>query len=50
MRIPPLQPGDKVAIISTARAISLEEIEAAVNKISEYGYIPIIGQTIGASH
>ncbi|MBK8488959.1 MAG: LD-carboxypeptidase [Bacteroidetes bacterium] len=50
MHIPPLQAGDKVAIISTARLISFSEIEVAVKKIKEHNYIPIIGNTIDANY
>lgn len=50
MHIPPLQAGDKIAIISTARLISYSEIADAVKKIKEHDYIPIIGNTIDAHY
>lgn len=50
MHIPPLQAGDKVATISTARLISYSEIEDAVKKIKEHDYIPIVGNTIDANY
>ncbi|MFT2010267.1 S66 peptidase family protein [Pontibacter sp. 13R65] len=48
--IPPLRPGDKIAIVATARKISLPEIEAAVQVFRSWGLEVIIGETIGASY
>lgn len=42
-----LQKGDKVAIISTARKISLDEIKPAVDLLESWGLNVFIGKTIG---
>lgn len=42
-----LQKGDTIAIISTARKISLIEIEAAINLLNSWGLKVIVGKTIG---
>lgn len=42
-----LQKGDVVAIVSTARKISHEEIKPAINLLTSWGLIPKIGNTIG---
>jgi muramoyltetrapeptide carboxypeptidase len=47
---PSLQKGDKVAILSTARKISLEDIEWAKAYIESWGYQVVLGKTIGLSH
>ena len=44
-----LKPKDKIAICSSARKISLEEIAAAVQKIESMGYTAVVGKTIGLS-
>lgn len=46
----PLQKGDKVAIIATARKITLPEIEYAVQTFERWELEVAVGQTIGASH
>ncbi|WP_187261128.1 S66 peptidase family protein [Pontibacter beigongshangensis] len=48
--IPPLRPGDKIAIVATARKISLPEIDAAIQTFRSWGLEVVIGQTIGASY
>jgi muramoyltetrapeptide carboxypeptidase len=42
-----LQKGDAVAIIATARKISLAEIQPAIELLISWGMKPIIGNTIG---
>ncbi|MDP3353297.1 MAG: LD-carboxypeptidase [Flavobacteriaceae bacterium] len=42
-----LQKGDTVAIIATARKISLTEIEEAVNLLTLWGLKVVVGKTIG---
>lgn len=44
---PPLQTGDQVAIIATARYISKTEIEPALNLLKNWGLKPILGSSIG---
>jgi muramoyltetrapeptide carboxypeptidase len=48
--IAPLRQGDKIAIVSTARKISIEEIEAAIDTLQQWGLEVVLGQTIGASY
>ena len=45
-----LSKGDKVAVVSTARKIILEEIEASMIILKNRGFIPVIGNTIGTSY
>src|SRR6478735_6643317 len=45
-----LQPGDKIAIISTARKVSFAEMEPAIAILNSWGLEVILGQTIGAEH
>ena len=42
-----LQKNDTVAIVSTARKISLEEIQPAIDILQSWGLKVIVGQTIG---
>jgi muramoyltetrapeptide carboxypeptidase len=44
---PPLQTGDQVAIIATARYISKAEIQPALNLLKNWGFKPILGSSIG---
>jgi muramoyltetrapeptide carboxypeptidase len=44
---PSLQKGDTVAIVSTARKISKEEIQPAIELLEEWGLHPVLGKTIG---
>lgn len=46
--IPKLNKGDTVAIVATARKISMEEIQTAVNLLESWDLNVIIGKTIGA--
>lgn len=46
--IPNLQKGDRVALVSTARKITIEEIQPAIDLLKSWGLIPVIGKTIGA--
>lgn len=49
--IPPfLKQGDKVAIIATARKITIDEIQPAIDLLKSWGLIPIIGNSIGTQH
>lgn len=49
--IPPfLKPKDKIAICSSARKISLEEITPAIQTIENAGYTAVVGKTIGLSY
>lgn len=45
-----LKAGDSIGIISTARKISLAEIEAAMEIIKSWGLKVVAGETIGAEH
>src|ERR1051325_3292495 len=48
--IPPyLKPGDKVGIVCTARKITMEEIDFAINKLKSWKLESVIGRTIGQS-
>nr|WP_299762589.1 LD-carboxypeptidase [uncultured Dokdonia sp.] len=50
MITPPfLKKGDRIAIVATARKISLEELEEGLQLIKGWGLVPVIGKTIGAS-
>lgn len=44
-----LKKGDQVAIVSTARKISLKEIEPAIALLKSWGLKAVVGKTIGAS-
>lgn len=46
--IEPLRRGDKIAIIATARKVSLSEIEHAVSTFENWGLQVVLGKTIGA--
>lgn len=47
-RIPPyLQPGDKVAMVCTARKFSVEEAQPAIALLESWGLQVVLGQTIG---
>lgn len=46
----PLQPGDKIAIIATARKITIPETEAAIQCFRSWGLEVMLGKTIGASY
>lgn len=49
MITPPfLEKSDKIAIVSTARKVSREELEFAVNLVKSWGLEALIGKTIGA--
>lgn len=48
--MPSLQNGDTIAIISTARKISVQEIEFGVNWLKDLGFNVVLGKTIGAEH
>ncbi len=50
LRPPSLQKGDSVYILSTAKKISLEEIDRAVKIFESWGLKPVIGQSIGAEY
>ncbi|MEX0996823.1 MAG: LD-carboxypeptidase, partial [Flavobacteriaceae bacterium] len=46
--IPKLKKGDAVTIVSTARKISKDEIQPAIDLLKSWGLIPVLGKTIGA--
>ncbi|MEQ3657102.1 MAG: LD-carboxypeptidase [Dokdonia sp.] len=49
MVTPPfLKRGDKVALVATARKISRKELAEGLDLLQQWGYIPVIGQTIDA--
>ena len=48
--ITPLQPGDKIAIIATARLISHEAITAAIGILQGWGLEVEVGPTVGAQY
>ncbi|MCP2043268.1 LD-carboxypeptidase [Pontibacter sp. HSC-36F09] len=48
--ITPLQPGDKIAIIATARLISHEDIAAAIGILQGWGLEVEVGPTVGAQY
>lgn len=47
---PPLQKGDKVAIIATARFISKVELQAAIQLLKSWELKPVLGSSIGLQH
>lgn len=44
-----LKTGDKVAIVATARKISIKELQEGIDLITAWGLVPVIGKTIGLS-
>ena len=47
MIIPPyLVKGDKIAIVSPARKISVEELSPALEQIRNWGFIPVLGKNV----
>ena len=50
LRPPDLKAGDKVGILSTARKISLDEIQPAIKVLEDWGLEVIAGDTIGLEH
>ncbi len=48
--IPALNPGDRIAIISTARKITSAELEPAIRTFESWGLNVVLGQTIDASY
>jgi muramoyltetrapeptide carboxypeptidase len=49
-RIKPLMPGDKIGIVSTARKISITDVESSVQILKSWGLETVIGKTIGAEY
>lgn len=47
---PFLKPNDTIAIVSTARKITVEELQPALALIDKWGLNYILGRTIGAEH
>ena len=45
---PYLKPGDTVAIVSTARKTSKQELQPALNLIKKWGLNCVLGRTIGS--
>lgn len=50
MMIPALRPGDRIAIVATARKIPAQDIEVAVQTFKSWGLEVLLGETIGASY
>ncbi len=50
LRPPSLQQGDSVYILSTARKVSLTEIQFAIDTFKSWGLNVIVGKTIGAEY
>ncbi|RZK46337.1 MAG: LD-carboxypeptidase, partial [Hymenobacter sp.] len=46
---PFLQPGQRVAIVATARKVSLAEVAAAQQTLAEWGLTAVLGESIGAA-
>lgn len=44
----PLKTGDKIGIVSTARKISAEELQYAIDILNEWGLVPVLGEYIFA--
>lgn len=44
---PPLQTGDKVAIIASARSITEKDLQPAVDLLKTWGLTPVLGSSIG---
>ncbi|MGB0788518.1 MAG: hypothetical protein ACPGQR_03190 [Marinirhabdus sp.] len=47
---PPLRPGDRIGIVSTARKVTAHELLPLVNLIKSWGLTAVLGKTIGAAH
>ncbi|MFH0867594.1 MAG: LD-carboxypeptidase [Bacteroidota bacterium] len=45
---PYLRPGDKIAVVATARKITEEELRPAIKKIAEWGFEVVLGENIYA--
>jgi len=48
VKAPYLKPGDTVAIVSTARKITKQELQPALNLIKQWGLNCVLGRTIGS--
>ncbi|MBL7776932.1 MAG: LD-carboxypeptidase [Chitinophagales bacterium] len=48
LRPPSLQPGDSIYLLSTARKISVEELQPAIGLFESWGLRVVIGKSIGA--
>jgi muramoyltetrapeptide carboxypeptidase len=47
MTTPPyLKQGDKIGIVSTARKITLPEIQPAIDTLKSWGLIPVLGNNL----
>jgi muramoyltetrapeptide carboxypeptidase len=46
---PYLKPGDKIALVCTARKISLKELDFAIKKLKSWKLEPMVGDSIGKS-
>jgi muramoyltetrapeptide carboxypeptidase len=46
MNIPYLKPGDKIAIIATARKITQQELAFSIETLKEWGVQPVLGKNI----
>src|SRR5687768_17331543 len=47
---PSLQPGQRVAIVSTARKIGAAELAAAVDTLTDWGLEVVLGESISGEH
>jgi muramoyltetrapeptide carboxypeptidase len=50
LRPPALKSNDQIRILTTARKVSIEEIQEAVNWLKGLGYVVSLGSTIGLEH
>lgn len=50
MMIPALCPGDRIAVVATARKIPAQDVEVAVRTFERWGLEVVLGETIGASY
>lgn len=48
--IPPVQPGDKVAVVSPAKHVGAEIIAHAVKVLKDFGFIPVVGKNAAGKH
>lgn len=51
MLLPPyLQPGDVIAVVATARSVTLADLQEGINLAKAYGFQVIVGASIGLVH
>ena len=44
---PSLKTGDKIALVATARKVTLQELQPAISLLKSWGLVPVIGKSIG---